>query len=96
MNRYIYCFAITLLTSACGFLDIDTPGIVSNDKMFENGQGFIDAMDGVYASMASEELYGKDLSFGFIDEIAQLYFNDYGEGETTLTKSIDYNRQNQS
>ena len=38
MNRYIYCFAITILTSACGFLDIDTPGIVSNDKMFENGR----------------------------------------------------------
>ena len=89
VNRYIYGFIAVILTSACGFLDIDTPGIVSNDKMFENGQGFIDAMDGVYASMASEELYGKDLSFGFIDEIAQLYFNDYGEGETTLTKSID-------
>lgn len=89
VNRYIYCFAITLLTSACGFLDIDTPGIVNNGKMFENGQGFIDAMDGVYASMASDGLYGKELSFGFIDEIAQLYFNDYGEGETTLTKSID-------
>lgn len=89
VNRYIYGFIAVILTSACGFLNIDTPGIVSNDKMFENGQGFIDAMDGVYASMASEELYGKDLSFGFIDEIAQLYFNDYGEGETTLTKSID-------
>lgn len=78
-----------ILTSSCGFLDIDTPGIVSNGKMFENGQGFIDAMDGVYASMAADGLYGKELSFGFIDEIAQLYFNDYGEGETTLTKSID-------
>ncbi len=77
------------MTSACGFLDIDTPGIVSNEKMFENEQGFIDAMDGVYASLASDGLYGKELSFGFIDEIAQLYFNDYGEGETTLTKSID-------
>lgn len=78
-----------ILTSSCEFLDIDTPGIVSNGKMFENGQGFIDAMDGVYASMAADGLYGKELSFGFIDEIAQLYFNDYGEGETTLTKSID-------
>lgn len=89
VNRYIYGFIAVILTSACGFLDIDTPGIVSNDKMFENGQGFIDAMDGVYASMAADGLYGKELSFGFIDEIAQLYFNDYGEGETTLTKSID-------
>lgn len=76
-------------TSSCGFLDIDTPGIVNNDKMFGNEQGFIDAMDGVYASMAAEDLYGEQLSFGFIDEIAQLYFNDYGEGETSLTKTID-------
>ena len=89
VNRYIYGFIAVILTSACGFLDIDTPGIVNNGKMFENGQGFIDAIDGVYASMASDGLYGKELSFGFIDEIAQLYFNDYGEGETTLTKSID-------
>lgn len=88
-NRYISGFIIVLLTSSCSFLDIDTPGIVNNGKMFENGQGFIDAMDGVYASMAAEGLYGKELSFGFIDEIAQLYFNDYGQGETTLTKSID-------
>lgn len=88
-NRYISGFIIVLLTSSCSFLDIDTPGIVNNGKMFGNEQGFIDAMDGVYASMAAEGLYGKELSFGFIDEIAQLYFNDYGEGETTLTKSID-------
>lgn len=88
-NRHISGFIIVLLTSSCSFLDIDTPGIVNNGKMFGNEQGFIDAMDGVYASMAAEGLYGKELSFGFIDEIAQLYFNDYGEGETTLTKSID-------
>ena len=88
-NRHISGFIIVLLTSSCSFLDIDTPGIVNNGKMFGNEQGFSDAMDGVYASMAAEGLYGKELSFGFIDEIAQLYFNDYGEGETTLTKSID-------
>ena len=85
-----YCLiAAAASVQACGFLDIDTPGIVNNDKMFENEQGFTDAMDGVYASMAADDLYGKQLSFGFIDEIAQLYFNDYGEGETALTKSID-------
>lgn len=63
-NRHISGFIIVLLTSSCSFLDIDTPGIVNNGKMFGNEQGFI-------------------------DEIAQLYFNDYGEGETILTKSID-------
>lgn len=73
----------------CSYLDIDTPGIVNKDKMFENEQGFIDAMNGVYASMADGALYGESLSFGFIDEIAQLYYNDYEANETTLTKTFD-------
>ena len=57
--------------------------------MFENEQGFIDAMNGVYASLASEDLYGKQLSFGFVDQIAQLYYNDYETSETTLTRTYD-------
>ena len=64
VNRHISGIIIVLLTSSCSFLDIDTPGIVNNGKMFGNEQGFIDAMDGVYASMAAEGLYGKELSFG--------------------------------
>ena len=80
--------AMTTL-AACDFLDIDTPGIVNRDKMFENEQGFIDAMNGVYASMADADLYGEQLSFGFVDEIAQLYYNDYEANETTLTKTFD-------
>ena len=44
--------ALLVMTTlaACDFLDIDTPGIVNRDKMFENEQGFIDAMNGVYAT----------------------------------------------
>ena len=83
--------ALLVMTTlaACDFLDIDTPGIVNRDKMFENEQGFIDAMNGVYASMADADLYGEQLSFGFVDEIAQLYYNDYEANETTLTKTFD-------
>ena len=80
--------AIAMLGS-CSYLDIDTPGIVNKDKMFENEQGFIDAMNGVYASLADGALYGEALSFGFVDEIAQLYYNDYEANETTLTKTYD-------
>ncbi len=74
---------------SCGFLDIDTPGIVNKDKMFENEQGFIDAMNGVYASLAESDLYGCRLSFGFIDEIAQMYYNDYEADETVLSRTYD-------
>ena len=87
----IHITALLAMTTlaACDFLDIDTPGIVNRDKMFENEQGFIDAMNGVYASMADADLYGEQLSFGFVDEIAQLYYNDYEANETTLTKTFD-------
>ena len=87
--KYILLVMMGLGTASCSFLDIDTPGIVNKDKMFENEQGFIDAMNGVYASMTQQALYGEQLSFGFIDEIAQLYYNDYENGETTQTRTYD-------
>lgn len=74
--------------SSCRFLDGGTVGIVDNDRMFENEQGFIDAMNGVYASMTDKNLYGESLSFGLIDELAQLYYNDSQANETILTKTI--------
>ncbi len=92
-HKYIFRIMTALLllagAASCNFLDIDTPGIVNKDKMFENEQGFVDAMDGVYASMTRPELYGEQLSFGFIDEIAQLYYNDYESYETLLTRTYD-------
>lgn len=77
------------ISTSCSFLDIDTPGIVNDDKMFENPRGYEDAMTGIYARLAKEDLYGEQLSFGFIDAIAQLYYNDYETYETTLNRTID-------
>ena len=61
MKKRTVLLSALLLSSglvSCDFLDIDTPGIVNKDKMFENEQGFIDAMNGVYASLADGDLYG--------------------------------------
>ena len=49
MKKRTVLLSALLLSSglvSCDFLDIDTPGIVNKDKMFENEQGFIDAMNG--------------------------------------------------
>lgn len=92
MQKTVRIFLITVLCgviSACGFVDIDTPGLINDRKMFKDEQGFVDAMAGVYASMASNKLYGKELSYGFIDEIAQLYHNDHEANETLLTRTYD-------
>ena len=92
MKKRTVLLSALLLSSglvSCDFLDIDTPGIVNKDKRFENEQGFIDAMNGVYASLADGDLYGEQLSFGFVDEIAQLYYNDYEASETVLNRTYD-------
>lgn len=85
--KSILAGVILFFCNSCSFLEVDALGIVDRDKMFQNTQGYRDALIGVYAMMSSPDLYGEALSFGFIDEIAQLYYNDYEHNETTLTKT---------
>ena len=80
---------LAISLSSCRYLEIDTPGIIDRDRMFEDEQGYRDALMGIYSSLTSPDLYGKELSFGFIDEIAQLYYNDFQRNATTLTKTYD-------
>ena len=92
MKKLLYIvvsIAFSMLYSGCSFVDIDTPGLLNDRQLFQNKQGFIDAMAGVYASMAGSSLYGKELSYSFIDEIAQLYENDEQANQTFLTRTYD-------
>ncbi|MDE5612616.1 MAG: RagB/SusD family nutrient uptake outer membrane protein [Odoribacter sp.] len=76
------------------FLDIQPKGEVVNDKMFEDARGYMDAMYGIYASLASGDLYGKNLTWGFADQLAHLCYNPHAEvfGEDLVLKvqSYDY------
>ena len=85
----VLSIVFSMLYSGCSFVDIDTPGLLNDRQLFQNKQGFIDAMAGVYASMAGSSLYGKELSYSFIDEIAQLYENDEQANQTFLTRTYD-------
>ena len=93
MKAIKFFFIISLLTftfSACNFVEIDTPGLINDKRMFADEQGAKDALTGIYATLAKTELYGSNLSFGFIDEIAQLYYNDHESAATTiLAKTYD-------
>ena len=48
-------------------------GKVTQTKLFEDIQGYRDAMYGVYANLATTNLYGKNLTYGFADQLAQLF-----------------------
>lgn len=87
-NIFLMAMAAISLTG-CNFVDIDTPGLVDSRKMFADEQGVDDALTGVYAILRKNELYGEQLSYGFIDEIAQLYYNNHQATPTSLTKTYD-------
>lgn len=71
---WVICCAVMLLSGCDSFLDVQPKGIVEQKKQFEDIQGYRDAMYGIYASMAKPELYGKAMSYGFMDQIGQHFF----------------------
>lgn len=80
------------LTGCDSFLDVQPRGEVVNDKMFEDPQGYMDAMYGIYANLTSGDLYGKNLSWGFADQLAHLFYNPKAEisGEDVVSKIQNY------
>lgn len=90
--RFIYIlFALFLMTGCENYLDITPQGQVKRDELLSTPEGVEDAMYGVYSQMRNQYLYGKELSFGGIEVMAQ-YFESYGNNkvENLLKYNYDY------
>ena len=72
--------AITLLTvlSSCNdWLTISPKDQVDEEQLFETGLGYRNALNGIYQNMASGSMYGREMTWGVLDVLAQYY--DSGE-----------------
>lgn len=70
----IFLLLFTILFSSCKkWLDVDPRSVVKEEEIFQDAEGFRTALLGVYTKMASRELYGANLTIGFIDVLAQYY-----------------------
>ena len=78
MKKTLYIF-ITLLVTAFSFtscsewLDEVPKTDVPAEQLFETENGFMSALAGLYITMTDESTYGKNLSFGFVEQLAQMY-----------------------
>ena len=75
-KRIIYSvlLILTVLTSSCeSWLDVDPRTKVKSDDLFETEAGFKDALIGAYTLMKAEALYGRELTYGFIDAVTGPY-----------------------
>ena len=83
-----------MLLSLCGcndWLNVEPKTEIKADKMFENETGYKNALIGAYLMMTDASLYGKEMTIGMFDVMAQQYEMD----ESNSYKSIrDYNYEN--
>ncbi|TYR32557.1 RagB/SusD family nutrient uptake outer membrane protein [Sphingobacterium phlebotomi] len=68
-------FAVTVMVSCNKWLDVRPSNQFDEDEQFSTEQGYIDVLIGTYQSMTDEATYGAELSFRFVDVLAQLYGN---------------------
>jgi hypothetical protein len=75
MKKYFLIVIIGLLTlgSCKKWLDITPKSQVASDDLFQTEEGFEEALNGVYMRCGQPDLYGGELTFGFLDVMAQNY-----------------------
>ncbi len=74
MKRYIGFFFIAILGSSCSkWLTVQPESQVSAVDLFSTQEGFEEALNGVYTRSTEADSYGNELTFGFLDVLAQNY-----------------------
>lgn len=67
------CFPILLSSSCSKFLDVEPKSSVSDQKLYSDEIGFKQGLTGIYVSMATQQLYGDNLTMGVVSAMAQNY-----------------------
>lgn len=86
-NIFIIILLLVSLSSCDKWLDVSPKNQVTDEELFKNGEGFRNALNGVYEMLSSQELYGRELSWGFLSVLAQTYDdNDIEQAYSGLVK----------
>lgn len=74
-NKWIIGLGVVMLffSSCSDWFDVSPKADVKAEDMFKTESGFRDVLTGVYGLMTHEYLYGRQLTFGYTDVLAQYY-----------------------
>lgn len=74
MKKYIFLIIVAAgLVSCKKWLEVTPQSDIAQDVLFSTQAGFEEALNGVYSRCAQEDSYGKEISFGFLEVLAQNY-----------------------
>lgn len=70
------------LLSCNQWLDVRPEDEIDEKDLFLDGEGYRNALNGVYKALAEYDLYGRNLSWGIVDALGQCYDYTYTGGDT--------------
>ncbi len=85
---------IMSLSSCNDWLDVSPKEDIKAEDFYVNENGFRDVLTGVYSLMSNSSTYGTQLSFGYVDVLAQYYNRILNTNHIYFeTKNYEYNEQ---
>ena len=85
IRKYLFLSLVVLLSSCTKWLDVTPKDIVDEGDLFKSHLGYRNALNGIYKQMAGTSMYGKELTWGFLDVLAQPYYSGSNMIGTTTT-----------
>lgn len=90
LKYLLVCLGILHLTSCQNWFDVSPKSNVKAEDLFARESGFRDVLTGVYSLLSSTQLYGQQLTFGYVDVLAQYYSITNNDHEYIETKDYNY------
>ena len=81
------------LASCSDWLDVTPEDQIAEEQLYEQAQGYYNQLNGVYFNMSSQNLYGRDMTWGFMDILAQYYDTNYTLNDYGQIAGLDYERE---
>lgn len=74
LYKIIFALGVTILSTSCSdWLNVCPSDQIKEEFLFQTGDGYRSALNGIYRKMTSWSLYGSNLSWGIIDAWGQVY-----------------------
>ena len=74
INKIILAVLLPIMLSSCEqWLDVAPDDQVNEETLFANGDGYRNALNGVYRDMATTQRYGRELTWGCVDVMGWVY-----------------------
>ena len=82
------CLSILFFASCSKWLNVKPESQVSAEQLFSTQTGFEEALNGIYTRCSQSGQYGNELTFGFLDVLAQNYSIPAQDYQSYLQTSI--------